>query len=89
MRFLSPARPRSRRPTPRRLSPWLVVTMLKAPGDMAVLRYKERAACRRAQRGASVKERGACQRAQRGASVGRGSESRGGWSQVGLAPFAH
>lgn len=48
--------------------------------------YKERAACRRPQRGASVKERSACQRAQRGASGLAGDGVTGGWSQVGLHP---
>ena len=63
MRFLSPARLRNRRWTHRRLSARLVVMMLKAPGDVTILRYKEW---------------GACQRVQCGASVGRGTGSQQG-----------
>ena len=63
MRFLSPARLRNRRPTHRRLSLWLMVVMLKSPGDVAILRYEEW---------------GACQRVHCGASVGRGTGSQPG-----------
>lgn len=63
MRFLSPARLRNRRRTHRRLSARLVVMMLKAPGDVSILRYKEW---------------GSCQRVQCGASVGRGTGSQRG-----------
>ena len=74
MRFLSPARLRNRRPTDRRLSLWLMVVMLKSPGEVTILRYEEW---------------GACQRSTVGLRLAGGQGHSRGWGQVGLAPFAH